>query len=93
MKSKQAPRNDNPAWTAKDFKRAKPLKDVLPALAEASKRARGRPKLESPKEQVTLRLDANVLKAFREDGPGWQSRINATLAKVVGRSKTRKKAS
>lgn len=90
MKSKQAPRNDNPAWTAKHFKRAKPLKDVLPALAEASKRARGRPKLESPKEQVTLRLDANVLNAFREDGPGWQSRINATLVKAVG--KVRKKA-
>ena len=81
VKNKRAPRNDNPAWTARDFKRAKPLKDVLPALAEASKR--GRPKLESPKEQVTLRLDANVLRAFREEGPGWQSRINATLAKAV----------
>ena len=90
MKSKQAPRNDNPAWKAKDFKRAKPLKDVLPTLAEASKRARGRPKLEDPKEQVTLRLDADVLRAFREDGPGWQSRINATLVKAVG--KARKKA-
>jgi len=90
MKSKRAPRNDNPAWTAKNFKRAKPLKDVLPALAQASKRARGRPKLENPKEQVTLRLDANVLNAFREDGLGWQSRINATLAKAVG--KARKKA-
>ncbi len=89
MKSKQAPRNDNPAWTARDFKRVKPLKDVLPALAQASKRARGRPKLESPKEQVTLRLDAKVLRAYRASGPGWQSRINATLAKAVG--KVRKK--
>jgi len=90
MKSKRAPRNDNPAWTVKDFKRAKPLKDVLPALAEASKRARGRPKLENPKEQVTLRLDAKVLRAYRAGGPGWQSRINATLAKAVGNA--RKKA-
>jgi uncharacterized protein (DUF4415 family) len=90
MKSKKKLWNDNPAWTAKNFKRAKPLKDVLPALAEASKRSRGRPKLENPKEQVTLRLDANVLRAFREDGPGWQSRINETLAKAVG--KARKKA-
>lgn len=89
MKSKRTPRNDNPAWTVKDFKRAKPLKDVLPALAEASKRARGRPKLETPKEQVTLRLDAEVLRAYRTGGPGWQSRINATLAKAVG--KVRKK--
>ena len=87
MKNKQAPRNDNPAWTEKNFKRAKPLKDVLPALAEASARSRGRPKLESPKEQVTLRLDANVLRAYRAAGPGWQSCINATLAKAVGKAR------
>lgn len=93
MKSKQAPRNDNPAWTAKDFKRAKPLEDVLPTLAGASKRSRGRPKLEDPKEQVTLRLDADVLRAYRASGPGWQSRINATLANAVGKAKVRKRVS
>jgi uncharacterized protein (DUF4415 family) len=91
MRSKRAFCKDNPAWTEKNFKRAKPLKDVLPALAEASVRSRGRPKLESPKEQVTLRLDANVLRAYRAAGPGWQSRINATLAKAVAKSKVQKK--
>ena len=37
---------------------------------------RGRPKLESPRHQVTLRLDQEVVDGFRETGPGWQERIN-----------------
>lgn len=44
----------------------------------------GRPKSTDPKQQVTLRLDAAVLDAFRAGGPGWQSRINAELRKVLG---------
>lgn len=32
-----------------------------------------------PKEQVTLRLDADVLKWFRSLGKGYQTRINALL--------------
>jgi uncharacterized protein (DUF4415 family) len=36
------------------------------------------------KEQVSLRLDRDVLAYFQEDGPGWQDRINAALRKVAG---------
>ncbi len=36
------------------------------------------------KEQVTLRLDRDVLDHFQEDGPGWQERINAALRKAAG---------
>lgn len=36
------------------------------------------------KEQVTLRLDRDVLDHFQEDGPGWQDRINAALRKAAG---------
>ena len=32
-----------------------------------------------PKEQITLRLDADVLEWFRARGAGYQSRINALL--------------
>jgi uncharacterized protein (DUF4415 family) len=35
------------------------------------------------KESVTLRIDQDVLEFFREDGPGWQDRINAALRKIV----------
>ncbi|PZQ16879.1 MAG: hypothetical protein DI565_05650 [Ancylobacter novellus] len=35
------------------------------------------------REQVTLRIDQDVLEIFQEDGPGWQDRINATLRDAV----------
>jgi uncharacterized protein (DUF4415 family) len=43
---------------------------------------RGRPPLPNPKQAVKLRLDADVLAAYRETGSGWQTRINADLRKA-----------
>lgn len=43
---------------------------------------RGRPPLPSPKQAVKLRLDADVLEAYRKTGDGWQTRINADLRKA-----------
>jgi uncharacterized protein (DUF4415 family) len=48
------------------------------------------PALKSPvvpgaKEQVTLRIDRDVLDHFQADGPGWQDRINAALRKAAGK--------
>jgi uncharacterized protein (DUF4415 family) len=40
---------------------------------------RGRPKSPRPKEQINIRLSAEVLSAFRETGPGWQTRIDEAL--------------
>ena len=37
------------------------------------------------KEQVTLRLDRDVLDYFQADGPGWQDRITAALRKAAGK--------
>ena len=51
---------------------------------EDLRRARGRPALENPKKQVTLRLDSEVVARFRASGRGWQSRINDILRKAVG---------
>ena len=48
------------------------------------RRGRGRPKLDRPKEQITLRLDGDVVDHFRADGEGWQSRINAALRLAAG---------
>jgi uncharacterized protein (DUF4415 family) len=39
----------------------------------------GRPKLEHPKEQVSIRYDADIVAAFRSSGPGWQTRMNDAL--------------
>jgi uncharacterized protein (DUF4415 family) len=47
-------------------------------------RRAGRPPMgDIAKQQVTLRLDADVLARFRAEGPGWQSRINAVLRKAA----------
>lgn len=47
------------------------------------RRGRGRPKLDAVKEQISVRLDPDVLTKLREAGPGWQSRINALLRQAL----------
>ena len=44
---------------------------------------RGRPPLDNPKEAVKLRLDHDILAAYRKTGSGWQTRINADLRKAA----------
>ena len=51
---------------------------------EPGDRGAGRPPSPNPKQQVTLRLDPDVLEKFRATGKGWQSRINAELRKALG---------
>ena len=76
--------SDNPEWTADDIKAARPFSEAFPNIAEKLRRSPGRPPAENPKKQVTLRLDADVIARFKGAGPGWQSRINEALRKVVG---------
>lgn len=52
-------------------------------LAGIKPSRRGRPKLESPKVEVKIRLDAEVVQHLRGSGPGWQTRVNALLGKLV----------
>ena len=37
------------------------------------------------REQVTLRIDQDVLEHFQAGGPGWQDRINDALRKAAGK--------
>ena len=39
----------------------------------------GRPPSQNPKVAVNLRLDRDVLDAWKATGPGWQTRINDAL--------------
>lgn len=47
------------------------------------KRGRGRPQGSGKKEQVTLRLDAEILEQFKATGNGWQTRINDVLREWI----------
>ena len=45
---------------------------------------RGRPPAgDRPKKQVTLRIDTDVIEAFKATGTGWQTAINDTLRRAV----------
>ena len=52
-------------------------------LAEMKPSRRGRPKLEAPKVEVKIRLDADTVEHLRGSGPGWQTRVNALLGQLV----------
>ena len=52
-------------------------------LAGMKPSRRGRPKLETPKVEVKIRLDAKTVEHLRSSGPGWQTRVNAVLGRLV----------
>lgn len=85
MDSKR-PMDDNPEWTDADFAAAKAAADVLPAaFMTAFRKARGRPAgttKADKKQQITLRIDRDIIEKFRASGPGWQARINDVLRKA-----------
>lgn len=71
---------DNPEWTVRDFKRAKPFAVALPALA---KHGRG-PQKKPTKVAVSLRLTREVVERFKASGRGWQTRMDKALKKAAG---------
>lgn len=76
--------DDAPAWTPEVFARAEHRKgDTVIKEASGTLTRFGRPRLEQPKKQISLRIDQDILDRFREGGPGWQSRINEALRKAV----------
>jgi uncharacterized protein (DUF4415 family) len=79
---------NNPEWTEADFARAKPAAEVLPPeVMAAFKKKAGRPRAEVAKVPVSLRLDPDILAAFKATGAGWQTRINDALRAVVDRKR------
>ena len=46
-------------------------------------RGRGRPPVSVKRPTLNMRVDADVLDAFKATGPGWQTRINAALRAAV----------
>jgi uncharacterized protein (DUF4415 family) len=58
------------------------FKKATAKVAEAPPKTNVLPRV---KEQVSLRIDQDVLEHFREGGPGWQDRINDALRKAAGK--------
>ena len=74
----EMPDRDNPEWTAEDFRKARPARDVLPASLLRKVGVRG-PQKAPTKELVTIRLSRNVVESFRASGAGWQTRLDHAL--------------
>ena len=53
--------------------------------AEAPLPVPKKPVVPGAKEQVSLRIDRDVLDYFQDGGPGWQDRINEALRKIAGK--------
>jgi uncharacterized protein (DUF4415 family) len=66
----EAPDLSTPEWQAK---------------FATAKVKRGRRPSPAPKVSTTIRLDQDIVAAFRADGDGWQSRINAALREWIKR--------
>ncbi len=75
--------------TREDMKDFRPAAEALPSdlAATLPKRKPGQrgPQKRPIKDQVTLRLDHDVVEHFKATGQGWQSRINATLREAIGK--------
>ncbi len=80
--------DDNPEWTKADFARATKfpagvrLADLKPGELARILRKRG-PQKAPTKVAVSIRLSPEVISHFKEKGPGWQSRIDDALRKIV----------
>ncbi len=76
---KQPPPGGYFEWDGVDEDDRPATEEEMRAAAQASARKRGRPAGTGIKEQVAIRIDRDVLAAFREAGPGWQTRMNDAL--------------
>jgi uncharacterized protein (DUF4415 family) len=99
-KNSRRPDRENPEWTDEDFRRARPATEVLPKdVVDAIRRYRGQrgPQKSPTKELISLRVDRDVVDAYRATGRGWQTRANEALRSYakkggLGRRVTRRRA-
>ena len=70
---------DDHEMTDEQFAKRLTPEQALPPGFLAALRSRRGPGKKPAKQAVTLRLDPDIVDAFKADGPGWQSRVNAAL--------------
>jgi len=83
--------NDAPEATEEWFAKARPAKDVLADLMGADvakemlKPKRGRPPASRPKEHVNIRLDADILDAFKDRGAWRRNALPKNVSSIAVR--------
>lgn len=88
--------DENPALTEEQLASLRSASEVLPpelyAKLVARQPGQRGPQKAPTKVPVTLRLDRDVVEAFKAEGAGWQTRINSALKKIVARRRRPSKA-
>ena len=79
---------DPDTWelSLEDIKSMRPTSETHPEIVEAYRRSRGKQKAPT-KRATSIRLSENVLEAYKQFGPGWQSRIDQDLQDIVAKRK------
>lgn len=68
--------------TDADVKRMRSMSDVLPAELQRTIGQRGQQRTPT-KVKTSMRLSPEVVEHFKEQGPGWQSRIDQALKEYI----------
>jgi uncharacterized protein (DUF4415 family) len=75
--------DEAPEITAEMFARMRPMKDVTPGMAQAIKVSRGRPKVENPKQVVSIRMSAAAVKRWNGLDRKDRAKLVASLEKKI----------
>ena len=82
--------DDSPPLNDDFFAEARRGRDMLSpgrlaaSAGEITRRKTGRPTGENgPKAAISVRLDRGVVNHLRAQGPGWQTRLNDALARLI----------
>jgi uncharacterized protein (DUF4415 family) len=72
---------ENPEWTEEDMHRARPAGEVLREIygEQTAKEMLRRRQSGTPKREVMIPLDEDVLREFQALGPGWEAKVNEVL--------------
>ena len=83
VSSNGSPQNpDVPEASDEELAQAQTFAEAFPRFADAVRRAR-QAACRSPRQQISLRLDPDVIAAYKRAGKGWQGRINELLRKAA----------
>ena len=72
--------------TDEEIKRLRPAREFFAEHGLAMPKPLGRPKAVRTKVPVTMRLDPDILDAYKATGPGWQTRMGEVLAQAIKKS-------
>ncbi len=75
--------NQDYQWDGVDEDDCPATQEELQAGVEAYRKKVGRPVSDNPKVFTSIRLDADIVERFKQDGKGWQTRVNTALREWI----------